>query len=191
MIECIFGWGKQHGTMRKAKHRGAARVATGYLLNLIACNLIRIPKLLATRPTSNGTKSPMSGRATLLNLCTEIDRKPATPQTSRFFSKLHLSDLGDQLAALLVAVDFAIFRPELAAALAYSDGSQAGRPPFDPVMMFKILVIQSANNLSDERTEFFNDRLSFMLKFQASFPTKKWLRFIWLRFGLTNGWELC
>src|SRR5437868_15378484 len=30
-------------------------------------------------------------------------------------------------------------------------------------MMFKILVIQAANNLSDERTEFLiNDRLSFM-----------------------------
>ena len=29
MIECIFGWGKQHGTMRKAMHRGIARVAAG------------------------------------------------------------------------------------------------------------------------------------------------------------------
>ena len=48
MIECIFGWGKQHGTMRKTKHRGIARVATDFLLNLIAYNLIRIPKLLAT-----------------------------------------------------------------------------------------------------------------------------------------------
>lgn len=47
MIECIFGWGKQHGTMRKAKHRGIARVAGGFLLNLIAYNLIRIPKLVA------------------------------------------------------------------------------------------------------------------------------------------------
>jgi transposase, IS5 family len=38
-----------------------------------------------------------------------------------------------------------------------------GRPPFDPVTMFKVLVIQAANNLSDERTEFLiNDRLSFM-----------------------------
>ena len=27
MIECIFGWGKQHGTMRKTKHRGICRVA--------------------------------------------------------------------------------------------------------------------------------------------------------------------
>jgi len=47
MIECIFGWGKQHGTMRKTKHRGIARVATNFLLNLIAYNLIRIPKLVA------------------------------------------------------------------------------------------------------------------------------------------------
>jgi len=74
-----------------------------------------------------------------------------------------LSDLGDQLLAFAKAVDFEIFRPELDRALAYSDGSQGGRPPFDPVMMFKILVIQAANNLSDERSEFLiNDRLSFM-----------------------------
>ena len=48
MIECIFGWGKQHGTMRKTKHRGIACAATAFLLNLIAYNLIRIPKLITT-----------------------------------------------------------------------------------------------------------------------------------------------
>ena len=47
MIECIFGWGKQHGTMRKTKHRGIRRIAADFLLNLIAYNLIRIPKLVA------------------------------------------------------------------------------------------------------------------------------------------------
>jgi transposase len=47
MIECIFGWGKQHGTMRKTKHRGISRVAADFMLNLIAYNLIRIPKLFA------------------------------------------------------------------------------------------------------------------------------------------------
>ena len=47
MIECVFGWGKQHGTMRKAKLRGIANVATVFMLNLIGYNLIRIPKLLA------------------------------------------------------------------------------------------------------------------------------------------------
>ena len=47
MIECIFGWGKQHGTMRKTKHHGIRRIAADFLLNLIAYNLIRIPKLVA------------------------------------------------------------------------------------------------------------------------------------------------
>lgn len=47
MIECIFGWGKQHGTMRKTKHLGVAAVAADFLLNLIGYNLIRIPKLPA------------------------------------------------------------------------------------------------------------------------------------------------
>ena len=74
-----------------------------------------------------------------------------------------LSDIGDQLEAFSAEVDFEVFRPELAAALRYGDGAKGGRPPFDPVMMFKILVIQAQNNLSDERAEFLiNDRLSFM-----------------------------
>jgi hypothetical protein len=47
MIECIFGWGKQHGTMRKTKLRGLANVAGNFMLNLIAYNLVRIPRLLA------------------------------------------------------------------------------------------------------------------------------------------------
>jgi transposase len=46
MIECIFGWGKQHGTMRRTKHRGVHRVAGDFLVNIIAYNLIRIPKLI-------------------------------------------------------------------------------------------------------------------------------------------------
>jgi IS5 family transposase len=74
-----------------------------------------------------------------------------------------LSDLGDQLEAFAAAVDFELFRPALDAALAYADGTKGGRPPLDPVMMFKVLVIQAANNLSDERAEYLiNDRLSFM-----------------------------
>jgi IS5 family transposase len=60
-----------------------------------------------------------------------------------------LSDLGDQLEAFEAAVEFEAFRPELNAALTYSDGTQGGRPPFDPVMMFKILVIQTTNNLTN------------------------------------------
>jgi IS5 family transposase len=74
-----------------------------------------------------------------------------------------LSHLGDHLEAFAAAVDFEMFRADLVAALDYSDGSQGGRPPFDPVMMFKILVIAAMDNLSDERAEFLiNDRMSFM-----------------------------
>jgi transposase len=47
MIECMFGWGKQHGTMRRTKHRGIARVGADFLLNLIGYNLVRIPKLVS------------------------------------------------------------------------------------------------------------------------------------------------
>src|SRR5262249_745546 len=65
-----------------------------------------------------------------------------------------LSDLGDQLETFRSAVDFEVFRPELNAALSYTDRTEGGRPPFDPVLMFKILVIQATNNLSDERAEF-------------------------------------
>ena len=45
--QCLFGWGKRHGTMRKTKHRGIAAVAADFMLNLIAYNLVRIPKLIA------------------------------------------------------------------------------------------------------------------------------------------------
>jgi len=74
-----------------------------------------------------------------------------------------LSGSGDQLEAFSRTVDFEVFRPDLETTLAYSDGSKGRRPPFDPVLMFKILVIQTLNNLSNERTDYLiNDRLSFM-----------------------------
>lgn len=74
-----------------------------------------------------------------------------------------LSGLGDQLEAFSLAAAFELFRLELETSLSYSDGSKGGRPPFDPALMFKNLVIQTINSLSDERTEYLvNDRLSFM-----------------------------
>ncbi|MDE7538670.1 transposase, partial [Gluconobacter sphaericus] len=65
-----------------------------------------------------------------------------------------LSGLGDQLEAFSRTVDFEAFRPDLEKVLTYSDRIKGGRPPFDPVLMFRILVIQTLNNLSDERTEY-------------------------------------
>jgi hypothetical protein len=42
-----------------------------------------------------------------------------------------LSDLGDQLETFRSAVDFEVFRPELNAALSYTDRTEGGRPPFE------------------------------------------------------------
>src|SRR5215207_6089209 len=54
-------------------------------------------------------------------------------------------------------------RPDLARAVPRSDGSKGGRPAFDHVFMWKILILQASHSLSDERTEFLiKDRLSFM-----------------------------
>jgi IS5 family transposase len=74
-----------------------------------------------------------------------------------------LSASGDPLERLSLVVDFEIFRPLLNQALCRSDGSKGGRPPIDPVMMFKILILQALYGLSDEQAEFqIRDRLSFM-----------------------------
>ena len=74
-----------------------------------------------------------------------------------------LSAKGDALERLRAVVDFALFRADLERAVPRSDGSKGGRPAFDHVLMFKVLVLQASHSLSDERTEYLiRDRLSFM-----------------------------
>jgi IS5 family transposase len=89
-----------------------------------------------------------------------------------------LSAAGDPLERLALVVDFELFRPALEVALARSDRAKGGRPPYDAVLMFKILVVQTLYTLSDDRrlaprgdlggrpgapTEYqIRDRLSFM-----------------------------
>ena len=64
-----------------------------------------------------------------------------------------LSKAGDPLERLSAVVDLEIFRLELDAALKRSDGSEGGRPPIDPVRMFKVLVLQALCGLSDAQAE--------------------------------------
>jgi IS5 family transposase len=74
-----------------------------------------------------------------------------------------ISAKGDDLERLNAIVDFEAFRHDLAKAVPRSDGSKGGRPPFDHVFMWKVLILQASHSLSDERTEFLiKDRLSFM-----------------------------
>jgi hypothetical protein len=46
-IEEAFGWMKTTGALRKTRHRGTARVGWMFTLTAAACNLVRLPKLLA------------------------------------------------------------------------------------------------------------------------------------------------
>ena len=46
-IEEAFGWIKTVGGLRKTRHRGTARVGWLFTLTATACNLVRLPKLLA------------------------------------------------------------------------------------------------------------------------------------------------
>ena len=74
-----------------------------------------------------------------------------------------LSDCGDPLETMGRVVDFEIFRPALEKALAYGAGAKGGRPPYDPVAMFKVLVLAAQNTVSDARMEFLiRDRLSWL-----------------------------
>ena len=74
-----------------------------------------------------------------------------------------LSAEGDLLERLDALVDWERFRPELVKALG-REGRQPGdrgRPPFDEVLMFKVLVIKKLHGLSDAQTAYqVKDRVS-------------------------------
>ncbi|MCR4306684.1 MAG: IS5 family transposase [Candidatus Yonathbacteria bacterium] len=95
-----------------------------------------------------------------------------------------ISAQGDPLEKLDQHVDWEIFRVELKRTFRpdEKDASKGGRPPYDYVMMFKILILQHLYGIADERTEFaIKDRLSFMrflgLKLVDKVPDEKT---IWL-----------
>lgn len=73
-----------------------------------------------------------------------------------------LTQLGDPLVKLNQVIDWEMFRPTLESCLRRSKSAKGGRPPFDSVLMFKILVLQRLNNLSDDRMEYLiTDRFSY------------------------------
>jgi IS5 family transposase len=66
---------------------------------------------------------------------------------------------------LNAVMDWELFREELESILGYDkrDPKRGGRPPFDVVLMLKVLVLQKYYGLSDEETEFqILDRFSFL-----------------------------
>lgn len=75
----------------------------------------------------------------------------------------YLTENGDMLPKLKKLVPWEKFRAELNEIYGKGCENKAGRRPFDVVLMFKILVLQSLYNLSDDEMEYqIMDRLSFM-----------------------------
>lgn len=73
-----------------------------------------------------------------------------------------LSKLGDPLEKLNEHMNWDGARGILAKAFKKEAKGPGGRPPFDYVMMFKILALQKLYNMADDKTEYqIKDRLSF------------------------------
>jgi transposase, IS5 family len=77
-----------------------------------------------------------------------------------------ISAKGDPLELISANIPFESLRAEIEEVIRLKPGdrkSNAGRKPYDAVLMFKILVVQTLYNLSDDQLEYLiRDRLSFM-----------------------------
>lgn len=82
-----------------------------------------------------------------------------------FDDQLRLEDLaklGNPLHKLNQSIDWTPFKKKLEEWSTKPGQSKAGRPPYDKLVMFKILIIQSIYGLSDDAVEFqTKDRLTF------------------------------
>jgi IS5 family transposase len=73
-----------------------------------------------------------------------------------------LTKKGDPLVEMNEVINWNIFKNILTKVLKKEPKGPGGRPPYDYIMMFKILILQRLYNLSDEQMEYqINDRLSF------------------------------
>jgi IS5 family transposase len=73
-----------------------------------------------------------------------------------------IEGLQPSLPRMKELIPWETFRPLLMQGYAQDRKSNAGRKPIDPVMMFRMLVLQQLYNLSDEEVEYqVNDRRSF------------------------------
>ena len=82
-----------------------------------------------------------------------------TDSLSQFGARIaynHIEKRGDRLAPLQDLINWARFKTIIIRR------SQKGRPPFDPVIMFKVLIIQHMYGISDEELEYqIADRIPF------------------------------
>jgi IS5 family transposase len=75
---------------------------------------------------------------------------------------IELSKMGDPLEKLNKHIRWEDLREKLTTAFKNEPKGPAGRPPYDYVMMFKILILQKLYSMADDATEYIiKDRLSF------------------------------
>jgi transposase, IS5 family len=73
-----------------------------------------------------------------------------------------LSKQGDPLEQLNAVINWEIFRTQLKKCFKKEPKGPGGRPPYDYVLMFKVLILQRLYNLSDAQMQYqLLDRLSF------------------------------
>ena len=76
-----------------------------------------------------------------------------------------LSKKGDPLEKIAALIPWESFRADIEAVVLTPEEakrSRAGRKPFDALLMFRMLILQSLYNLSDEQIEYqVRDRMSF------------------------------
>jgi len=95
-----------------------------------------------------------------------MSRRYKPTGTNSFFAEgfrlEKLSKQGDPLERLNKIVDWEFFRATVEKSLSSERMVDAGPKPYDPLLMFKILILQRYYNLSDEQLEYqILDRLSF------------------------------
>jgi IS5 family transposase len=79
------------------------------------------------------------------------------------FRREKLEHQGDPLIRLNNMVQWELFRPIVEQVHESNPKGPGGRPPYDSILKFKMLILQRLYNISDEQLEFqVNDRLSFM-----------------------------
>src|SRR5690554_1381493 len=91
-----------------------------------------------------------------------MDRSLMQPSFFDLANRHRKLDERDPLVHLDALVDWEDFRATLDTIREKPRKSKAGRKPFDPVLMFKALVLQHLYNLSDDELEYqIRDRYSF------------------------------
>lgn len=74
-----------------------------------------------------------------------------------------LKKQGNPLLKMKYLIDWELFRPIIENSINEESKGTGGRPPYDSILKFKMLILQRLYNISDEQLEYqVNDRLSFM-----------------------------